>query len=39
VGTHAGTYCMSTPSLGDPVLEARKIESWTVAHANVGWDG
>jgi LVIVD repeat len=39
LGTHAGTYCLSTPSLGEPVLEPRKIESWTVAHANLGWDG
>ncbi|HSL24171.1 MAG TPA: hypothetical protein VK886_21735 [Vicinamibacterales bacterium] len=36
VGTHQGTYCMSTPALGKPVLEPRKIEKWTVAHGNLG---
>lgn len=39
LGTHDGTYCLSTPALGEPVLEPRKVERWTVAHANVGWDG
>src|SRR6516162_9713866 len=38
IGTHEGTYCLSTPALGKPVLEARKIEKWSVAHCNVGWD-
>lgn len=38
LGTHAGTYCVSTPALGKPVLEPRKIERWTVPHCNVGWD-
>jgi len=38
LGTHAGTYCLSTPALGKPVLEARRIERWSVAHGNVGWD-
>lgn len=38
LGTHAGTYCLSTPVLGAPVLEPRKIERWTVPHCNVGWD-
>ena len=35
----AGTYCLSTPALGRPVLQARRIENWTVPHANRGWDG
>lgn len=38
LGTHEGSYCLSTPALGEPVLEPRKIEKWTIAHANVGWD-
>ena len=38
LGTHAGTYCLSSPALGKPVLEPRRIEKWTVAHANLGWD-
>ena len=38
LGTHAGTYCLSTPVLGKPVLEARKIERWTAPHLNAGWD-
>ncbi len=39
VGTHAGTYCLSCPALGRPVLEPRVIERWTVPHGNRGWDG
>jgi hypothetical protein len=39
LGCHAGTYCLSSPVLGEPVLEARKIDRWTVPHCNVGWDG
>jgi hypothetical protein len=39
LGTHGGTYCLSTPSLGEPVLEPRKIERWTMPHFNAGWDG
>ncbi len=39
LGCHAGTYCLSSPVLGEPVLEARKIERWTVPHINLGWDG
>jgi len=38
LGTHAGTYCLSTPVLGKPVLEARKVERWTAPHLNAGWD-
>lgn len=36
VGTHAGTYCMSSPALGRPVLEPREVCEWTVAHVNRG---
>lgn len=38
LGTHHGTYCLSSSALGKPVLEPRKIDRWTIAHANVGWD-
>lgn len=38
VGTHAGTYCLSCPALGSPVLEPRVIERWTVPHGNRGWN-
>lgn len=38
VGTHAGTYCLSSPALGRPVLQRREIERWTVPHGNRGWD-
>jgi hypothetical protein len=31
-------YCMSTPLLGKPVLEPRKVERWAAPHVNVGWD-
>ena len=39
VGTHVGTYCLSCPALGQPVLEPRTIERWTVPHGNRGWNG
>jgi hypothetical protein len=38
VTTHEGLYCMSTPFLGKPILEPRKVERWSVTHCNVGWD-
>jgi hypothetical protein len=38
IGTHEGTYCLSTPALGKPLVEPRKIERWSVPHCNVGWD-
>ncbi|MEI6667202.1 MAG: hypothetical protein WCP29_03525 [Acidobacteriota bacterium] len=38
LGTHSGTYCLSSPALGKPVLEPKKIDRWSVAHVNVGWD-
>ena len=38
IGNHEGSYCLSCPALGKPVLEPRKVEKWSVAHCNVGWD-
>ncbi len=38
VSTHTGSYCLSTPTLGKPVLEPRKIQKWTQPHLNAGWD-
>jgi hypothetical protein len=38
IGTHEGTYCLSTPALGKPALEPRRVEKWSVAHCNAGWD-
>ena len=38
IGTHEGTYCLSTPALGKPATEARKIEKWSIPHVNAGWD-
>jgi hypothetical protein len=35
---HVGSFCLSTPALGKPVLEPRKIANWTVPHCNAGWD-
>ena len=31
-------FCLSTPALGKPVLEPRKVERWTMPHINAGWD-
>jgi hypothetical protein len=36
--THEGLYCMSTPFLGKPILEPRKVEKWSVPYCNVGFD-
>jgi hypothetical protein len=38
IGTHEGSYCLSCPALGKPVLEPRKVERWSVEHCNAGWD-
>lgn len=38
LSTHEGTYCLSSPALGKPVLEPRKVDRWSVPHVNVGWD-
>lgn len=32
-------FCLSTPSLGAPILEPRKVTRWTLPHINAGWDG
>ncbi len=37
-GTRTGTYCLSCPALGAPVLEPRPIKNWTMPHLNAGWD-
>jgi len=37
-GTHAGTYCLSCPALGEAETKPRKIARWTVPHGNRGWD-
>lgn len=34
----AGTYGLSCPALGPARTEPRKVERWTVAHANRGWN-
>jgi LVIVD repeat len=34
----AGTYGLSCPALGTPSTGPRKIDNWTVQHANRGWD-
>ena len=38
LATNAGTYCLSTPVLGKPVLEPMKIDHWTLPFLNAGWD-
>ncbi len=38
LATHEGTYCLTSPALGKPILEPRRIERWTVPHINAGWD-
>jgi hypothetical protein len=38
IGTHEGTYCLSSPALGKPILEPTKIQKWSVPFANAGWD-
>jgi hypothetical protein len=30
--------CCSTPMLGKPILEPRRVERWAVDHVNRGWD-
>lgn len=34
----AGTYGLSCPALGPATTAPRKVEKWTVAHANRGWN-
>lgn len=38
LGTHAGCYALSSPALGKPILEPRKIDHWTRPFLNRGWD-
>jgi hypothetical protein len=38
LGTHEGSYCLSCPVLGKPITEPRRVEKWSVAHCNAGWD-
>ncbi len=38
IGTHEGTYCLSSPALGKPVLEPAKVQRWSIPFCNVGWD-
>ena len=38
IGTHEGTYCLSCPALGKPVLEPTKVQKWSIPFCNVGWD-
>jgi hypothetical protein len=38
MSTHDGTYSLSSPALGKPDFEPRKVDRWTVPHVNVGWD-
>lgn len=38
VGSNGGLYCLSTPALGAPVLEPRRVERWTMPFVNAGWD-
>ncbi|MEW5984576.1 MAG: hypothetical protein AB1806_19670 [Acidobacteriota bacterium] len=35
---NSGSYCLSCPALGKPVLEPRPIPHWTKPHLNAGWD-
>ncbi|MEW5984544.1 MAG: hypothetical protein AB1806_19505 [Acidobacteriota bacterium] len=37
-GCRTGTYGLSSPALGKPVLEPRAIKNWTRPHLNAGWD-
>lgn len=38
IGTHEGSYCLTCPALGRPVLEPKKVDRWSVPQCNVGWD-
>jgi hypothetical protein len=35
---NSGLYCLSTPFLGKPVLEPRKVTQWSPPHFNAGFD-
>jgi len=36
VGSLTGLYCISTPLLGDPVLEPMRVSEWALPHLNRG---
>jgi hypothetical protein len=38
VGTHAGTYCLTSPALGRPTFEPKVVERWALPNGNRGWD-
>jgi hypothetical protein len=38
LGTRRGSYCLTCPALGEPVLERQAIDHWTRPHLNAGWD-
>jgi hypothetical protein len=35
-GTGTGLYCVTSPSLGKPVLEPMPVREWTLAGLNAG---
>jgi uncharacterized protein (DUF488 family) len=39
LNANGGTYCLSSPALGEPVLEPRPVREWSVPHVNRGHDG
>lgn len=39
LSANGGTYCLSSPVLGEPVLEPRPVREWSVPHVNRGHDG
>jgi hypothetical protein len=38
LATHEGVDCPSTPTLGKPVLQLKKVAQWMAPHLNAGWD-
>jgi hypothetical protein len=34
LGTRHGTYCLSSPALGKPVLKPQRVTEWSVPHVN-----
>jgi hypothetical protein len=39
LSANGGTYCLSSPALGEPVLEPQPVREWSVPHVNRGHDG
>jgi hypothetical protein len=37
-GFNSGTYCLSHPMLGEPILEAAPVDSWSLPGLNAGWN-